>query len=806
MVPCSPEIGVRLARWAALGLVAWGTALGAAGLEAVRTHGPIRLDGGMHEPDWDRAPAATGFRTSWPDFGRDAATPTEVKVLYDDQYLYVGAHMGLPRGVRPVRRLHRRDQESTSDWFGVYIDSNRDRRNAFGFLVNAAGVQRDALYAGDAISGDSSWDAVWESQVKAGPGGWTAVLKIPLSVLRLRSGGNEVWGINFSRTDSGAIRESSYWDLPPRGESAFASRFPDLTGIKGVAPQLRREWVPFFTFTDKFRTANAYDDRRRKGNAGLDAHLGLTPASQLDLTLRPDFAQVEVDQAVLNLSTVETAFPEKRPFFLEGMEIFQFPGVRLFYSRRIGRSLASPALDDGQTLLDGPPTAEIAAAAKYTAKLDTGLALGALAAGVENARGTVETADGGRLGRAISPYATYGVVRALQTLDGRGSTLGGFASVVREADPAGRMAKVGAVDSVLKSADRASVLELSAAWSQAGARGAEATGAWQYARYFRRWNSGWRMEVNGDNASRRFNPNDQGYQARADEQRVYAGVVRHWDERILSMRNWEWGVDFSFARDQAGRVFQRTASTWASTDFTNFWAVWGSARVSLPVDDDRELRTYADPVKKYLHRGSIPALGLGFDTPGNRPWYVRITASRSFWPDGPTSDAAWSQSIKLGPAMEIQSDTSVTRNEGELRYLETQGTTPVVGLRRMTQFNETLRLAYAVTPKLSLQLLGQWLMANWEFRDLQSYGDDGTLAPGAASAETCFSDRVWNENLIVRWEFKPGSTLFFVYTHGVATDALINDRGSLSPRSDVAILSRLPSDDAVQVKVSWMFR
>jgi hypothetical protein len=199
-------------------------------------------------------------------------------------------------------------------------------------------------------------------------------------------------------------------------------------------------------------------------------------------------------------------------------------------------------------------------------------------------------------------------------------------------------------------------------------------------------------------------------------------------------------------------------------------------------------------------------VSLGFDTPGNRPWYVRITANRSFWPGGPTSGLGWFQSLKLGPAMEIQSDTSLSRSEGELRYLETQGTTPIVGFRRMTQFNETLRVAYALTPKLTLQFLSQWLLANWDYRNLQSYVDDATLAPGATASASAFSDRLWNENLILRWEFNPGSTLFFVWTHGVATDALINDHGALSPRPDLAVLSRLPSDDAIQVKVSWMFR
>jgi hypothetical protein len=185
---------------------------------------------------------------------------------------------------------------------------------------------------------------------------------------------------------------------------------------------------------------------------------------------------------------------------------------------------------------------------------------------------------------------------------------------------------------------------------------------------------------------------------------------------------------------------------------------------------------------------------------------VRINLNRSWWTGGPSSDAEWFQSLKLGPALEVQTDTSFSRSEGEMRYLETQGTTPVVGLRRMSQFNETLRLAYALSPNLTVQVLSQWLLANWDYRDLQAWASDGTLSPGATSAATAFSDRLWNENLILRWEFLPGSTFFFVYTHGASTDALVNDRGTLSPRADMAVLSRIPSDDAFQVKLSWMFR
>ncbi len=319
------------------------------------------------------------------------------------------------------------------------------------------------------------------------------------------------------------------------------------------------------------------------------------------------------------------------------------------------------------------------------------------------------------------------------------------------------------------------------------------------------------------NASRDFDPNDIGYLNRADEQRLNLAIERRWDKTFGVIRNLELGVNGGVARDQAGRVFQREAMLFARTDFTNFFAMWTHMGVGLPVDDDRELRSYLrdEPTKKYLRTSRVPWASLGFDTPGNRPWYVRAEVERAWHDGGPTSSLNVYQGIKLGSAIELQLSTTVARSEGEQKYLyppseATDATAPMVGLRAMGQFNQTLRVAYALSPRFSVQFFSQWLDANWAYRDIKHYVNDRTLAPGLApgltAVDTASSDRVWNVNLITRWEFRPGSAFFLVYTHGTYTDALINDRASISPRRDLAVLRHLPSDDAVQMKISWLFR
>ena len=804
------------------------TLAAAPGPRAVRVTAPVKLDGRLSDPAWATAPPTTGFTQLWPAYGETSKLQTEVRVLYDDTYLYVGAHLRVPKGAADVmRRIHRRDQDSNADWFAVYLDTLHDRRNAIVFMVNAGGVQRDGTCTNDSLGGygiqiDTSWDGVWESAVTVDDTGWHAELKIPLALLRIRKGrGPQTWGINFQRISQGSQREQAFHVVPPRTETAFIGAFPDLEGLSDLEPPPRREWLPYLSAKRKFETAQPYDDRRWEGRAGLDGRIALTTRSQVDFTLRPDFGQVEVDQTVLNLSTQETFFPEKRPFFLEGAEIFQTIGPSLFYSRRIGTTLPDPDLAPGETLADRPLAPEIAAAAKYTAKYDRGLNVGLLAAGVEQAEARVRLASGETVRREISPYTSYGVLRVQQMLDDGGTFLGAFASHVRQASATGREAVVGALDGAVKSADRANLLEFALEHSRAGAAGAEQEGWYGRVRNVHTWAGGWTLDTRLINAGRGFNPNDLGFLQTPDNRHGEFYAQKRWDGAVGPTRNWNLSAAGALDQDQAGRTTNIDLNLQARTDFVNYWTVWGGAGVSLPADDDRELRTFSDPVKKYLRKEQRPYANLGFDTAGNKPWYVRINVARTWFDGGPSTDTTLYQQIKLSPQLDVQLETNLTRDEGELRWLGTFGTaagpmpgqssgTPVVGHRRLGAFNQTLRVGYAFTPTLSLQLFSQWLAANWAFRDLQSYVDDRTLAPGLPAGtpdpQTAFSYRTWNVNLIGRWEYRPGSTAFLVYTHGVTTDQLANDRAGISPRRDLTVLRHLPSDDVVQVKVSWLFR
>ena len=773
------------------------------GLQAVRSKEAVSIDGRLDELVWKSAPAASSFTQDAPAFGSPSGAATDVRVLYDGQSLYIGARMNRAASAAVTALVHRRDQDSFSDWFSVAVDSMHDRRTALTFSVNAAGVQRDVLMHSD-TSSDDSWDAVWQSAVSVDDAGWSAELKIPLSVFRM-SGGVQTWGINFTRRDQTPY-ELSRWHVVARGESAFVSRFPDLTGLEGLEPRRRREFIPYISTIEKVRTAETFDDRGNTTKIGLDAHLGLGSKTLLDITANPDYGQAEVDETVLNLSTIETFFPEKRPFFLEGMDIFRLAGPQLFYSRRIGAGLGYPQLQDGETLLGRPLASDILGAAKLTSKLDNGVSLGVLAAVTDEEQALIGIANGQTLLRTVGNRTFYGVGRGLKQIGNSGSFIGGFASIVDEGSENGRRAMVGAVDGMFKSQDRTLQVDFLGAFSSAGWKSGElADGSYGRLAAIKRWSNNGYLAGSLTNVDRGFDIRDAGYLPRPDFRELRAEGGRNWDATWKAFRNWGFYASATHATDQAGHAFRRNVDGRFSTELKNAWTVYIGGGLDLATEDDRELRTFFSDEKTYLQREASPYITAGLATSGSGPYFVSLDVQRASEEGGPAYGVSLNQTLRPTSRIEFGLSTWLGRSAGSLRWLETQNDgTPVVGYQRLSELSQIVRASYAFTPRLTLQAFTQLFVANWSYRDLHA-APGFTQRPVTPEGGTAFSSRVWNVNVIGRWEFMPGSALYAIYTKGTWSGQLANRAGGLSPVNDLPMLFREPADDALQIKISWMF-
>ena len=358
----------------------------------------VRVDADLSEAEWESAEVATDFIQFEPREGDPASQRTEVRVLRGASSLYVGARLydTAPDGIRTT--LSRRDDIGEGDWFAVALDSYNDGRTAYQFAVTAAGVLYDSINSGN--DNDESWDAVWTAATRVTDDGWIAEMEIPYSQLRF-TGAEKAWGLNFIRQIP-RLDEQSFW-APLRSDRAgFAEQFGTLTGVADLSPRRVLQAIPYSltrlnsTESDVLTASAVPGDLTENAAFGADLKVGLAPSVILDLTINPDFGQVDADPAELNLSTFETFFSERRPFFLEGTQIFDLGFSRdgaLLYTRRVGG------------------TSPIIGAAKLTGRTDGGLSLGALASATgdnfdpSRVYGAARVQAGTVLGRATSAPA-----------------------------------------------------------------------------------------------------------------------------------------------------------------------------------------------------------------------------------------------------------------------------------------------------------------------------------------------------------------------------------------------------------------
>src|SRR2546423_855091 len=799
---------------------------------------PPVLDGKDDDAVWQMATPITGFRVFDPKEDGDPSFPTEAKVAYDAQNLYVFTRMFDPHPDSIVSLLSRRDVKTQSEQVKVMIDSYHDRRTAYEFAVNPAGVKRD-YYEYDDSREDITWDAVWDVATRIDSIGWTAEFRIPLSQLRYPHGAEHSFGIMIMR-DIVRTSERISWPVYRRSKSGIASQFGDLNGLRGLGSPHRLEVAPYvITKNSSVAQTNGFA-RTQKQAVGGDLKYGVTSNLTLDATVNPDFGQVEADPAQLNLTAFETFLAERRPFFLEGTGILAFgggDGTRMFYSRRIGRAPQLSGLVSDPNA-DIPAATPILGASKLTGRLANGTSLGSLFAV------TGREAVGPTM---IEPQTEYGVFRLAQDLRKGESGVGGILTVVNRQlddntdDFLRRQSITGGIDARHRFDNgRYKISGFLSASDVRGSAGAIARTQRNAVHYYNRPDAGLSYDPTRTSLS------GTDFQLRGDK---VAGIFTYgvFYERLSP--GFETN-DVGFL-SQADQQIAQGYMSWASSEPRAFWRN-ASLQLSqfnqfttkgLPVTNFSELDLYTEFNNRMTFSASLWGDNItpaycdrcargGPAVRGTPDWNLLINIGADPRPKVvPTFAAIYSVGDhrrstlwRVPPYLTVRTRSNLSwelgtryqRNRTDTQWYDNLG---VIGsdtthylFAHLDQelLSFTSRLNYTATTTLSLQCYAEPLITTGRYFRLRELADpraanyDDRYRPYALNADDAsFNIKELHASAVARWEYRPGSTVFLVWTQG--RDQEDRDAGSFLPARDLKNLFAARPNNTFLIKASyWM--
>jgi len=804
---------------------------------------PPAIDGQIDDAAWSQVEWQGEF-TQWePDDGAAPSEKTKFKILVDQENFYLAIRALDSEPDKIEKRVTRRDLFE-GDWVEVNIDSYHDLRTARSFTLNAAGVQGDEAVSEDGDNWDSNWDAVWYGEVSHDDKGWSAEIRIPLSQLRFSPEEEPVWGLQVKRY---IFRkgERSIWQYIPKDSGGWVSYFGELRGLPNLKSSRRIELMPYAVSNSRFspkESGNPFATGRDQiFSGGLDAKLGLTNNLTMDITINPDFGQVEADPSEVNLTAFESFFQEKRPFFMEGRSIFESrlmfgdggaSSDRLFYSRRIGRSPQhSPEVDAGEFSTQ-PQNTSISTAVKLTGKTESGWSIGIMDAITQKETAQIDF-NGARSEEAVEPFTNYFVGRLQKDYNKGNSQLGGiFTAVNRNLEEANlnwmkEKAYSGGFDFTHRWDDKTYSFTAKTAFSNVrGSKEAITNIQESSQRYYQRPDArhvkldtsltalsghggllnisrngkgNWRSSVGMIWRSPGLELNDMGFLQQAD--------------RIMQ---WTWA---GYRINNPFFIFRRL-----NLNF-NQWAGWNFDRQPLftggNINGGGQFNNYwgfhtgigreTDILSTSELRGGPGLKGTGWwnqwitiYSDNRKPVEVRLDANNNWADDGGSMRNTMRFNVSFRPlnSMRISLRPSYTFNRNNAQYLdkieiENSSDRFIFGELRQKTFAVTVRFDYSITPNLSIQYYGQPFVSSGSYSEYKSivapkannYSDryyqfseeEATLIEtedgqqlkltsdsiGAINTELSnpnFSFRQFRSNLVVRWQYRPGSTAFLIWT------------------------------------------
>ena len=810
---------------------------------AHRAAKPPVIDGKDNDEVWRLAPVIKDFRQFQPTEDANPSFPTEAKVAYDEHnfYVFVRAFDSHPDSIKKL--LARRDVRICCDQIKIVIDSYHDRRTGFEFAVTPGGVKRDYAIYGDDQQEDEAWDGVWEVATQVDSLGWTAEFRIPLSQLRYAHAPGNVFGFAIWRDIDRHGGERVGWPLYRTSRRGFVSQLGDLVGLDGLAAPRRLELAPYMVVKN---IPQPGFERDQQYAVGADIKYGITSNITVDATANPDFGQVEADPSVVNLTSFETFYQERRPFFVEGTGIFSFGvncnivncnGEGLFYSRRVGRD---PQLRGVYGDAQSPTASRILGAAKITGRLPGGLTIGAVEGVTQRVHGPGD--------RTIEPFTNYGAVRAQQDFRNGQSGIGFMATAVNRnldqwsQDFLRSHAYVGAVD--FRHRFHNGGYEISGSFDLSNVGGSPAAIArtqrnstHNYQRpddnvifdstrttlsgdaeelLFTKQNGFIHFQTSYMRRSPGFEINDLGILFRSDQQGWNNWGALNWQKPTGPFQRAFWNFNWWQFWTTGGLPTDRAANTNVHAQLKNQWWVHVGGTIGNLGD------VYCDRCA----RGGGPAARVDqFISPwGGIQLDQRRAIVPSLWMNYFKGDQGHSQSINVSPQVDLRISSqfrgsvslSASHNINDRQDVnpstDSTGTHYLFAHLDQQTVSMSFRVDYTATPTLTVQVYASPFVSKGRWSNMRelsatpraaAYSD--RFQPFVGPTPGDFNFKFFNSNMVVRWEYKPGSTLFLVWNQG--RDDFEPTMGNRNIRGDFKRLFNAYPRNTFLVKASyWLNR
>ena len=756
-------------------------------LQAIKISQAPKIDGNLDDAAWSNVPPATDFIQNFPTFGNPSTMRTEVKLMYDNNAIYVGAYLyDDPALIRKQLTARDGEQRQDVDYFSVFFDTYKDLQNGFQFTVTTANVQSDARLTPNQNTdfgeyGDKTWEAVWESKVSIKNDGWVVEMRIPYISLRFAKKDLQDWGVQFLRF-SRRTNETDFWNPVNPQVNGFVNQFGVFTGLKDIKPPLRLSFSPYVSGGYRSSPEAGEYTHTWLRNGGMDVKYGINESFTLDATLIPDFGQVISDNVINNLSPFEVRFQENRPFFTEGTELFNKAG--LFYSRRVGKvptrynSVNNFVRNNSNTweLIKNPSVTQLYNAAKFSGRNENKLGIGIFNAITAPMDAKIRNRNTGKDSIIrTEPLANYNIIVLDQALKGRSFVSFTNTNVLRSGGD--RDANVSAFDFGVY--DKKNVYALTGTARYSKIWGSNPYDGYNTTLRFAKVSGNWQYNVSGNVESANYDPRDLGFLAAPNEITYRGGITYRKFKPTKNFLTYSYSLSSRLTylyKPYAYSYFDVTASGfWV---FRNFWDVSVRAVLNpIPVDDYFVLQT----PWKYLHLPLNYIFSAEGSTDSRKKFFFRY---EGVYAKSPKYDNVYT-ALEIGFryrfndkfTLDLQTNSSFEENQLGFAFLRESNGDPIAGFRDNRDFTSILSGIYNFTPRINLTLRTRHYWNKVNYKSFHNVDDDGLLINRPFINGNDDNVNFFNLDAFLTWDFRLGSRLILGYKNWLGEDEYVVPTG-----------------------------